>query len=257
MRKEEKRRLGKRRIWRWCVVAALVAAGVAGEIVLAGRRPDSSPLVAESAIAALGGLRSLAAEAVWFRADRLQDEGRYVELSQLASTLTFLEPHTPEVWSYAAWNLAYNISIMMPTYEDRWRWVLAAIKMLRDDGLRLNPRDPELCRELAWLFEIKLGAGIDDAADTYREKWREIVEEASARGAWDELGLEPLMMSEVAARYGIDDWTQPLACAIYFAHMGLEGAKGRTRSMLLEIIRQSRYMMRNSKAQAQQAGQRA
>lgn len=246
MGKAEKRRVGKVRMWRWCVLAALIAAGAAGEMILANHRPDASPLVAESAIAALGGLRSLAAEAVWFRADRLQDEGRYVELSQLASTLTFLEPHTPEVWSYAAWNLAYNISIMMPTYEDRWRWVLAAIKMLRDDGLRLNPRNAELCRELAWLFEIKLGAGIDDAADIYREKWREIVEEAAARDAWHELGLEPGMMREVAARYGIDDWAQPLASAIYFAHLGLENAKGRTRSMLLEIIRQSRYMMKKA-----------
>ena len=71
-------------------------------------------------LAALGGVRSIAAEVVWFRADRLQEEGRYVELAQLAETLAFLEPHTPEVWSYAAWNLAYNVSAMMPTAADRF-----------------------------------------------------------------------------------------------------------------------------------------
>ena len=66
--------------------------------------------------------------------DRLQDEGRYVELAQLATVLTRMEPHTPEVWSHAAWNLAYNVSVMMPTPADRWRWVEAGIRLLRDCG---------------------------------------------------------------------------------------------------------------------------
>ena len=76
---------------------------------------------AEMIVAGLGGFRSIVAEVVWFRADRLQDEGRYAELAQLSTWLTYLEPHTPEVWSYAAWNLAYNISVTMPTPADRWR----------------------------------------------------------------------------------------------------------------------------------------
>ena len=48
-------------------------------------------------VAGLGGFRSIVAEVVWFRADRLQDEGRYAELAQLSTWLTYLEPHTPEV----------------------------------------------------------------------------------------------------------------------------------------------------------------
>ncbi len=206
-------------------------------------RPGKMPLAAETAFAALGGLRSLAAEAVWFRADRLQDEGRYVELAQLASTLAFLEPHTPEVWSYTAWNLAYNISVMMPTGEDRWRWVHSAIKLLRDEGLRLNPGDPDLCRELAWLFEIKIGADIDDAAELYREKWRAIVKDVSVRGAWREIAMDEDMMRKVERLYGVSDWTKAPASAIYFAHVGLEAAEGRNEAMLREIIRQSRVLM--------------
>ena len=100
----------------------------------------------------------MAAEVIWFRADRLQEEGRYVEMAQLASALAFMEPHTPEVWSYAAWNLAYNVSVMMPDAPERWRWVEAGIRLLRDDGLRLNPRDPVLYRELAWMFLAKVGS---------------------------------------------------------------------------------------------------
>ena len=117
----------------------LVLLSVCLQFALRAARPASAPAMTEGALAAFGGIRSIIAEVVWFRADRLQDEGRYVELAQLASTLSYLEPHTPEVWSYAAWNLAYNISIMMPTYEDRWRWVYAAICLVRDKGLVLTP----------------------------------------------------------------------------------------------------------------------
>ena len=106
------------------------------------RGGGSGSAEADLVIAGLGGFRGIIAEVVWFRADRLQDEGRYSEMAQLATILTSLEPHTPEVWAYAAWNLAYNISVMMPTAEDRWRWVEAGLKLLRDDGLRLNPASP-------------------------------------------------------------------------------------------------------------------
>ena len=201
-------------------IAALLAASVAGQFALRARRPPSAPVLAEGALAALGGLRSIAAEVVWFRADRLQEEGRYVELAQLASALTLMEPHTPEVWSYAAWNLAYNVSVMMATHEDRWRWVEAGLRLLRDEGLRLNPKSAELYRELAWMFELKLGASIDDASPLYREKWREKVEDVRARGAWDELRMDPAFMKAIERATGFDDWTDPQLSAIYWAARG-------------------------------------
>lgn len=227
----------------WIAAAFLAAAGLAAEYALCAKRPSRSPVMAESAFTALGGFRSLAAEAVWFRAERLQDEGRYVELAQLASTLSFLEPHTPEVWSYAAWNLAYNISIMMPTYEDRWRWVKAAISLLRDEGLELNPGSPELCKELAWLFQIKIGATIDSASELYRAKWRAIVRDVAERGAWHELRMEPRRMRKIERMCNSGDWGDPVMSALYWADVGLEKAKGREASFLNEIKRQSLVMV--------------
>ena len=201
-------------------ILALAAVSVAAQIGLRRIRPAAAPVLAEGVLASVGGLRSIAAEVIWFRADRLQEEGRYVELAQLASTLTFLEPHTPEVWSYAAWNLAYNVSVMMPTPEDRWRWVYAGLRLLRDEGLALNPDSPELCRELAWLFELKLGANIDSAAATYRAEWRRIVEDVQRRGAWGELGMDLSYMREVERQTGFTEWTDPLLSAIYWAMKG-------------------------------------
>ena len=202
------------------LVILLAALGVGGQLALRLVRPVSAPALSEGLFAALGGVRAIAAEVVWFRADRLQESGRFVELAQLAETLAFLEPHTPEVWSYAAWNLAYNVSVMMPTAEDRWRWVQAAVRLLRDSGLRLNPGSPELCRELAWLFEIKIGTDLDSAAVHYREEWAKTVEDVRRRGAWDELRMDPRVMMRVEQATGFDDWTDPQLSAIYWAVLG-------------------------------------
>ena len=211
------------KIKRLATVAALmllVVLAVGGQVALRKMRPRSAPVVTEGVLAAMGGLRAIAAEVVWFRADRLQEEGRYVELAQLAETLAFLEPHTPEVWSYAAWNLAYNVSVMMPTAADRWRWVMSAIRLLRDSGLRLNPSSPELCRELAWLFELKIGTDLDAAAGHYRAEWKRIVEDVRARQAWDELGMDPVVMARIERATGFDDWTDPQLSAIYWGSVG-------------------------------------
>lgn len=221
-------------------VALLLACAAGGQLLLRAKRPDSAPALAEGALAALGGLRSIAAEVVWFRADRLQEEGRYVELAQLASALAFLEPHTPEVWSYAAWNLAYNISVMMPDAESRWRWVEAAIRLLRDEGLRLNPRSSDLLRELAWLFELKIGLDIDSSAAAYRTYWRAKVEDVRRRGAWAELGMEPREMARIEQKTGFDDWGDPFLSAIYWAVRGNHP----------EIVRQSVRLYRKGHASA-------
>jgi hypothetical protein len=202
------------------LIAGLFGASVAAQFVLRSRRPPSASALAEGAFAALGGLRSVVAEVIWFRADRLQEEGRYVELAQLASSLALMEPHTPEVWSYAAWNLADNISVMMPTYEDRWRWVEAGLRLLRDEGLKYNPTSRELCRDLAWLFELKIGADIDSASPVYRRKWREIIQDVKKRDAWHELGMDVHFMRAVEKSTGFDDWTDPQMSAIYWAARG-------------------------------------
>lgn len=194
-----------------------------GRAASAVETPAPSP-AAEMVVAGLGGFRGIAAEVVWFRADRLQSEGRFAELAQLATWLTFFEPHTAEVWVYAAWNLAYNISVMMPTPEDRWRWVEAGLRLLRDDGLRLNPGDPVVYRELSWLFLQKIGGHLDSAAPHYRAVWKTRVEEARKSGTLAALGFDEKRMKAVDDEYGAQDWTQPMAAALYWAVRGLEVA---------------------------------
>ena len=186
--------------------------------------PPPSP-AAELVVAGFGGFRGIAAEVIWFRADRLWDEGRYGELAQLASWLTFLEPHSAEIWSYASWNLAYNVSVVMPTPADRWRWVKAGLYLLLYDGLRLNPSDPLLYKALSDMFRFKLGMDSDDAAPYYRERWRNAIAAVQRSGDWSVVKLDPEKMRAVDAEYGRQDWTHPLASALYWAHLGLSYSK--------------------------------
>ncbi len=221
------------------VAVALLGLGVAAQVALTKRRAAAEPVVSESVLTALGGLRSVAAEFVWFRADMLQSEGRYAEMVQLANTLTLLEPHVPEVWSYAAWNLAYNISVMMPTYDDRWRWVEAGLRLLRDKGLAFNPESAELYREIAFLFEFKIGVDIDSAASLYRAEWAKLTDAAERTGDWASLKMDVERMKAVETRYGLHNWKSPFFSAVYWADSGLAYAGKQDAAFLNEIIRQS------------------
>lgn len=236
----------KSRWQRLLVFFVLLVSAVAAQFALRRHRTESAPAMAEGAFAALGGLRSLIAEFIWFRADRLQAEGRYVELSQLASTLTAMEPHTSELWSYAAWNLAYNVSVMVPEAE-RWYWIDAGIRLLRDEGLMWNPGDPDICEDLAWIFEHKMGLEdarfADSASAIYRRRWREIVRDVAARDAWEELKMDRAKMAKIERETGFTDWTDPCLSAIYWANEGLEKAKNKSR--LLSIRSVSAHLYRH------------
>lgn len=133
---------------------------------------NAPPLVSFTTVA-LGGFRGILADLLWVRSSRLQEEGRYFELVQLADWITKLEPRFTSVWAYHAWNLAYNISVLFQNPEDRWRWVRHGIHLLRDEGLRYNPGDARLLHELGWLFQHKIGGSTDDANRFYKRAWAE------------------------------------------------------------------------------------
>ncbi|NDC53884.1 MAG: hypothetical protein EBZ74_06225 [Planctomycetia bacterium] len=117
------------------------------------------------ATAALGTFRGLAVDMLWARADALQDKGDYFEAQTLSQWITALQPRFPKVWSFQAWNLAYNISVTTYVPEERWRWINRGIDLLRSQGMPLNPQDASLPMELGWLFFHKIGGKVD------REHW--------------------------------------------------------------------------------------
>jgi hypothetical protein len=131
---------------------------------------NAPPLLAFTTVA-LGGFRGLIANALWMRANDLQNEDKYFEMAQLADWITALEPHFTQVWTVQAWNMAYNISVKFKDHEDRWRWLKRGIELLRDRGIPLNPDEALLYRELSWLFQHKMGQNLDDAHMRYKLRW--------------------------------------------------------------------------------------
>src|SRR5262245_64747561 len=132
---------------------------------------ENAPPVLAFTTVALGGFRGLISNALWIRASDLQDEDKFFEMAQLADWITKLEPHFVHVWLVQAWNMAYNISVKFKDYPDRWRWVKRGIELLRDDGLRYNPNETLIYRELGWFFQHKVGQNLDDAHLYYKQSW--------------------------------------------------------------------------------------
>jgi hypothetical protein len=206
---------------------------------------NAPPMLAFSTVA-LGGFRGLIANMLWIRANEMQDEDKFFEMAQLADWITKLEPHFVQVWIFQAWNMAWNISVKFKDFGDRWRWLRRGMELLRDEGLRYNPNEILLYRELAWMFQDKMGAPTDDANMYYKQQWANEMAEVFAkkkpnldelidpktddqkrRAALlrDKFKLDPVFMKEIDRRYGPLEWRLPESHAIYWASLGLDEAQ--------------------------------
>ena len=156
-----------------------------------GQIKNAPPLVTFTTVA-LGSFRGLVADLLWLRAGSLQEKGSYFEMVQLARWITDLQPTFSGATAYLAWNMAYNISVTCSSFEDRWRWVNEGIKLIRDQAIEYNPEDPILYKELAWIFQHKLGNIMDDANLYYKNRLAvEITNVAGIRPDWEALAAAP------------------------------------------------------------------
>jgi hypothetical protein len=212
---------------------------------------ENAPPVLAFTTVALGGFRGLISNALWMRANELQEQGKYFEMAQLADWITKLEPGFAQVWTVQAWNMAYNISVKFKDnppgdFSDRWRWVQRGIELLRDEGLRYNPNEPLLYVELAWFFHHKLGDNLDDGNMFYKERWaaematllgdtnrpnfdvlidpQTDADRARVRTLRERYKLDPALMRAVNAEYGPLEWRLPESHAIYWAARGMKQA---------------------------------
>lgn len=152
-------------------VAAFVAAGIQRQrqdldLVVAPEESAALPPQVALTTAALGSFRGLAVDFLWARADHLQSEGEFFEAQTLSQWITTLQPRFQKVWAFQAWNLAYNIAAASQQPLERWSWVRRGIGLLRDRGIPLNPRAPNLYMELGWIYHHKI-AGKSDKEHWY------------------------------------------------------------------------------------------
>lgn len=220
---------------------------------------ENAPPVLAFTTVALGGFRGIIANALWIRSNELEEKGKYFEAMQLADWITKLQPRLVQVWTVQAWNMAYNISVKFTSPEDKWRWVKAGTELLRDEGLRYNPDEALLYRELAWFFQHKIGHYLDSAHMYYKLQWAKAMLPllGKERPNWDELldpqtdearervrqlrevyKMDPAIMRQVDEEFGPLEWKLPETHAIYWATVGLQHAAEKDKDTLRRVIYQ-------------------
>lgn len=186
--------------------------------------------------AILGGFKGVIADILWLRLTDLQSDHKLLELMELSELVTQLEPHIAEVWTFHAWNLSYNISLLATNKEDKWNWVKKGIELLRDQGLEINPGNSTIALELAWIFQHKIGTeGADKNGDYFRTQWvKDISSYLGENGSIPEKNsitateleqafkLNPLKMEQIEAVFGKLDWRSPHAYALYWGWIAKE-----------------------------------
>jgi len=169
-------------IWSVCIVLAaalLITAGMRLDYINSQRQQmklisneplENAPPSLAFATVAMGAFRGLVVDVLWIRAERLKEQGQFFDAKQLAEWITTLQPRFASVWEFQAWNMAYNISVAIPATQpqERWRWVKNGYELLRDRGIPLNPKSILLYRELARIFQHKIGGVTDDAHKYYK-----------------------------------------------------------------------------------------
>ncbi len=120
----------------------------------------------------LGPFRNLIINTLWLRMDRLQKQGKFFEMVQLADWILRVQPENATVAQYLAWNMAYNISVTQQDYDARRRWIKKGLETLRT-AMKYNPNDPILYREMGWIYQHKLGDEMDNASAYYKQKMAE------------------------------------------------------------------------------------
>lgn len=136
-----------------------------GEALQAARVPASVSLVT----IALGPMRALVTNVLWWRAIDHQDRGEFFDVVQLSEWITELQPNMGSVWGYLGWNMAYNVSYEFSDPEDQWGWIENGIELLRDRGLRANPdwaKNQRIRHELARIFYQKI-----ERDEFFRTRW--------------------------------------------------------------------------------------
>jgi hypothetical protein len=119
---------------------------------------------------AIGALRGIIVDYLWLKVNMMKEDGQFYEVMSDADLITKLQPRFAQVWGFHGHNMAYNVSVLTNTPEERWDWVKAGIDLVRNQGLRYNPNDVVLHKELAFWFAHKMDGVSDDAHLHYKRE---------------------------------------------------------------------------------------
>lgn len=191
------------------------------------RMVEASTAAREAGIRALGAARGYASTALWLRAGDSYRRGDLYETTATYQLIRELQPRNPAVYSYLAWNQAYNIAGQFREPDQRAGWLARGFDTLRQ-GQRALPADAGLLLD-EWSFVLNRGIGmpvevlaIEDAAwGEANRAWANVVkhaielrdrlsaaDRAQLQQFLENVGLHPLLFHpdveypDLAATYG-------------------------------------------------------
>lgn len=114
---------------------------------------------------ALLGLRGVAANILWVKAEEQKNHKDWAELRITTDSIIRLQPHFEKVWEYNGWNLAYNVSAEWDAVPDRYFWVKEGGKFLQG-GVDRNRKSSALRWHVGRIYGPKIG--LSDEARFFR-----------------------------------------------------------------------------------------
>lgn len=134
-------------------------------------RPSES-----ASILLLGGFRALAIDLLWIRAISRHMEKKYYESMAINNLISRLQPDFPGVWTFQAWNMAYNIAYEWQSPVNKWKWIRAGIEFAKK-GADKNPSSADIAFELGYMYLHLFDSKYFEFAGFYRQKLMEEMDE--------------------------------------------------------------------------------
>jgi len=118
-------------------------------------------------LVALGGLRGVAADLLYLKADEFWQQGKWKEMLSLYRAITILQPRYVDYWSLAGFHLAWSLPFTAKTAEEKQKYIQQGIDFFKE-GISYNPDVYKLYFDLAFIYDHKFSQ-YDEAIKWYKK----------------------------------------------------------------------------------------
>ena len=122
-----------------------------------------NPDVSANVGALVLGFRKLVADLLWLKVDEYWHLGLVQRMLPMMETVVALDPHFIEAYALGAWHLAYNVTVMFYSAEEKVKFIDQGIHLLKK-GIKNNPRSSKLYMELGFTIYFRKLADYEKAS---------------------------------------------------------------------------------------------
>ena len=148
----------------------------------------------------LGGLRGPLVMVLWIQSENLKNEKNLEDFDTYVEWIRLLQPEFDTVHIFQVWNKAYNISVQMASWANKYTAILDALEYAHR-VLEERPDDLSMIYQIASIYFDKLGTSAEK--DYYRRRVREeslphVSKQKLPRNepGWRRLDLDPVLDSK-------------------------------------------------------------